>query len=215
MSAKEQQVGSGSASVSRSGRGGSRARRGALDGVPHVSVLVPESPEGELSYLELGRVATAHGVRGALKVKLHDPNSITVDAVAPERLRLASRGGVRVLHRKGGTLIVAVAGVVDREAALALRGQALLAPRSAVVLNADEYLCDQLVGCDAVEGERSYGRVREVFCAGASDILVVDDGECERLIPFVEPWVVAVDLERRLIELYEAEVWDAQPLNPS
>jgi len=34
---------------------------------------------------------------------------------------------------------------------------------------------------------------------GANDVLVVSGGEKEILIPFVDPWVTAVDLEEREI----------------
>jgi len=40
------------------------------------------------------------------------------------------------------------------------------------------------------------GRVNHLFATGANDVMVVKDGERERLIPFVQgPYVHAVDVD--------------------
>ena len=54
----------------------------------------------------------------------------------------------------------------------------------------------RVVNCEGVE----LGEVAEIFATGANDVLVVR-GERERLIPFVEPVVVKVDIEASRLTL--------------
>src|SRR5512143_4079802 len=76
----------------------------------------------------VGRVAGAHGLRGLLRVRTFRPDS---PSIAPDRTLLlehaGSRRDVRVLSvaAHGATLLVALDGVTDRDAAEALRGATL------------------------------------------------------------------------------------------
>ncbi len=155
----------------------------------------------------------AHGLRGAVKVHLHNVDSEAL--AASERVILAVAGEERSLQSRflgeaGGLAILELEGVKDRDAADALRGARVLVDREALSpLAEDEYFYVDLIGC-RVEDEAgsALGTVAEVFSAGASDVLVVRDGHEERMIPLVDEWVVAVDLEARCIRVRGAEQWE-------
>jgi ribosomal 30S subunit maturation factor RimM len=51
------------------------------------------------------------------------------------------------------------------------------------------------------EGGESLGQVSGVQSAGGADVLSVREGRLERMIPFVDTWILAVDLEARLIRV--------------
>lgn len=90
-------------------------------------------------------------------------------------------------------------GVDDRDAAFALKGCQVAIPRSAMPLpDDDEYYWADLVGLAVVNvaGE-ALGVVDKLFETGANDVLVVKDGEIERLLPFVGHVVLKVDLPSR------------------
>lgn len=92
-------------------------------------------------------------------------------------------------------------GVVGRDAAAALRGCEVAVPRSAMPPSHEgEYYWVDLIGLDVVntQAER-LGVVERLFETGANDVLVVKDGDTERLLPFVGPVVLKVDLAARLI----------------
>ena len=175
------------------------------------------SEEASRELLEIGVVIRAHGVRGALHVRLHDPTSTSAAEAAPQtwRLRLADgslREGLRWVGQAKDGLVISVEGLDDRDVAETWRGAAFCVPVAVVPLADDEYLYVDLIGCAAVEGERSFGEVVDVFSAGASDILVVRDGDEERLIPLVDAWVATVDIAARRIELRDGDAWDPQPI---
>lgn len=167
--------------------------------------------------VELGIVVKPHGVRGAVKLRLHNPHSEALDALA-DQLLLQAPGAqprpaaLRVLFAGGQLVTVQLDGVADRDAAEALRGARLLVPRGALPEPDDEefYVAD-LVGCVVVDAELGeLGTVAQVFEAGASDILVIRDAAAgtERYIPLVDDWVTAVDPRAGRIEVVGADQWD-------
>lgn len=105
-------------------------------------------------WLTVGYVAGVHGVRGALKVRLHDPASQAVRIGATLQLWRddAHVGDFEVAPgtsatERDGEFRVVLAGVGDREAADALRGCELRVERAALPpLAPDEYYLADLVG---------------------------------------------------------------------
>jgi 16S rRNA processing protein RimM len=81
------------------------------------------------------------------------------------------------------------------------------APREALPAPAqEEYYWADLVGLEVVnEQGLALGRVKSLIETGANEVLVVADGDRERLLPFVEQVVKAVDVAGRLIRVD----WDA------
>lgn len=92
-------------------------------------------------------------------------------------------------------------GVDDRDMAFALKGCQVAIPRSRMpAAGDDEYYWADLVGLAVVNtaGE-ALGMVERLFETGANDVLVVKDGDTERLLPFVAQVVLKVELEARTI----------------
>jgi 16S rRNA processing protein RimM len=99
-----------------------------------------------------------------------------------------------VVERKGTDArpIVRLAGVEDRTAAEALRGQVLRPPQDDPPGD-DEWLIEDLVGC-RVEG---VGEVTGVLTGISCDVLEVGDA----LIPLISDAVTRVDVENKVIEI--------------
>ena len=107
--------------------------------------------------------------------------TLTVDAVRPH----------------AASLLVRFAGVTDRAAAAELRGVLLTVEATGLpdLDDPDEFYDHQLEGLAAVGPDGvQLGTVREVVHALASDLLVVDTGRGEALVPFVRAIVSEVDL---------------------
>ena len=136
-----------------------------------------------------GRVGRAHGLDGSFYV-IHPTENLTVGSEVEV-------GGLRaVVERRAGTderPIVRLAGIGDRAAAEGLRGQELLV--EAGELEQDEYLTEDLVGCD-VPG---VGTVRRVIALPSCDVLEVGDDAV--LVPLVSDAVSRIDLDARVIEV--------------
>jgi 16S rRNA processing protein RimM len=97
---------------------------------------------------------------------------------------------------KGG-FIVRFENVRDRDAAEVLRGRTLLIrPEEARPLEAGEFFLHDLAGLEVCTTEGDVvGRIIEIYEGGPGHLLGIDDGERERLVPFIERIVRAVDLE--------------------
>jgi 16S rRNA processing protein RimM len=91
--------------------------------------------------------------------------------------------------------LVRVAGVSDRGAAQALRGQTVVVPGGREDLGPDEWYDDDLVGC-RIDG---LGEVRAVLHGPSCDVLEVGDEGI--LVPLVRDAVRSVDLEAREIQV--------------
>ena len=98
-------------------------------------------------------------------------------------------------------IILKFAGIDSIEEAETLRNSEICVPESeAVELEEDEFFDWELEDCEVVsiEGDR-IGKVKEIFRAGENINLVVEDGEKDYMIPFVEAICTEVDVEKKLI----------------
>lgn len=154
----------------------------------------------------LGRVLSAFGVRGELKLESWtEPRSaifryqpwIVRDPQGRERELSGVRG-----RESGKYLIASFPDVTDRDAVEALRGTEIYVPRSALPPPSEgEYYWVDLEGLRVVTVDGvDLGTVSHLFATGANDVLVARDDERERMIPFVIPqYVVSVDFEAQRV----------------
>jgi 16S rRNA processing protein RimM len=144
----------------------------------------------EARWATAGRIGRPHGLDGSFHVE--HPSHPLMEGV---KVRVGDREAE--VDRRAGSderPLVRIAGVGDRDAAAALRGQILLVLDESE-LERDEYLVDDLVGC-RVEG---LGEVRAVIAAPSCDLLEVGDERV--LVPLVSDAVTRVDLDARTIEV--------------
>ncbi len=159
-----------------------------------------------------GRFGRAHGVRGELRLWPHNPQSPLLIAgreirvgTRPDQLTVYTLEQVRLDARSA---VVRLAGVEGREAAEALNGADWYEDRGAFapLADPDEIYCADLVGLSArtVDGT-PLGRVVDVMTNGATDILVIQGGGREHLVPFVTDFVERVDLQAGEVLIVPAE----------
>ena len=155
-------------------------------------------PAGTTRYLTLGQVASAHGVRGGLRVNTFtDP---------PEALLghrqwhlLSASGQQRDVKLKAGDayrdqLRVELEGVTDRDAALALAGWWVQVDRSELAAPAArEHYREDLVGLPVVnEAGVALGAVSHFVDLPAGTVMVVR-GAREHWVPAAPPHLKRVD----------------------
>jgi 16S rRNA processing protein RimM len=163
----------------------------------------------------LGRIVAPFGVNGWLRVHPFgdDPEAwrkmpqwwLSADVNAPAESWKAC--GLEGLKLHGDGVVAKLAGIDDRDASEALGSCYFGAPREALPAPVkDEYYWADLVGLAVVnEQDQPLGRVRSLLETGANEVLVVADGERERLVPFVEHVVKAVNVAGGVIRVD----WDA------
>jgi len=148
----------------------------------------------------LGAIAGAHGVRGAVTVKSF--TAVPEDLVAYGPLTDATgrrRFRLRLTGRSRGSLVVAVEGVGDRDAAEALRGTQLFVRRAALPPpeEEDSYYYSDLLGLrvETLSG-KVLGKVVAIDDHGAGDVLTVRGSSgADLLLPFTKGVVPTVDLD--------------------
>lgn len=159
----------------------------------------------------VGVIVGAHGIRGDVKVKSFTGEPEGVAAYGPVRTESGQRTfSLKVKGEAKGTVVCAVKGVTDRNAAEALKGTRLYLPRTALPpqeLEEDEYYHADLVGLtvEMADGSGVVGTVAAVYDFGAGDVLEVSPvpgGVTAKpvMVPFTKAVVPVVDIAgRRLV----------------
>jgi 16S rRNA processing protein RimM len=159
--------------------------------------------------VQVGYVSGAYGVAGWVRVKPFSDDADALLSVKTWWFDKPELHDVDVKQRKehGGDVVAQLVGVVGRDAAEALKGAAVQVPRSHFpALPDDEFYWSDLIGLtvENLQGE-CLGQVGDMMSNGPQSILRVvalaaaeppaDGAEPapERLIPFVDQYVVKVD----------------------
>jgi 16S rRNA processing protein RimM len=145
----------------------------------------------------VGRVVSAHGIRGELKVE-----SLTD---FPERFRAGSRlwleGVPRIIERsrqQGKMLIIKLDAIDSRTHAEALRGKQLMVPEAQAIEDESVYYLHDIVGLQVVEDSgEALGEVVDVLATGSNDVYVVRGRRGEVLLPALDDVIKEVDLSAR------------------
>lgn len=178
-------------------------------------VSLPEEPRSEdvgESLIVMGRVTGAFGVRGWIKVQPYTeaPGSLARYpswwlGEAGERQEFE----VAECEVHGDHLVARLAGCDDRDHAARLKGREIAIPRAAFPpAGEDEVYWTDLIGVKVsnLQGHE-LGEVVDVFSNGAHEVLrIVRDGE-ERLLPFVDAVVHALNVPARRMEVEWGVDW--------
>ena len=165
----------------------------------------------------LGRIVAPFGVQGWVRIHPFGDDPLSWRRMA--QWWLSAEDGARDEHWKpfrlrscrahGKGLVASFEEVPDRNAAEAIAGHFVGAPREVLPEPAtDEYYWGDLVGLEVVnEAGDALGSVSGLLSTGAHDVLQVQDGDTERLIPFVAAYVLEVDLAARRIRVAWEKDW--------
>jgi len=148
-------------------------------------------------HILVGALAGAFGVRGEVRLKSFCADPAAIAAYAPVVTEDGRSFGVTLTRPLSGAFAARLTGVATREAAEALKGTRLYAPRDRLPpLGMDEFYHADLVGLEVVDaGGAILGRVRAVHDHGAGDVIeVARPGRPELALPFTRAVVPTVDL---------------------
>jgi 16S rRNA processing protein RimM len=164
--------------------------------------------------VEVGYVSKAHGIKGEIVAIPHDASSTSLGEVSV--LWIGGREySVTRSRPVPGAFLIQVEGVSDRDVAGALRGLPVQVAREALDLDDDEMLLADLVGCRAqLPDGTAWGEIVGVEI-GLQDRLVIHHDGKEKLLPVVDAFVGAVDLERRVVIVTPPEGIPEDPIIPA
>ncbi|MDP1658905.1 MAG: ribosome maturation factor RimM [Methylotenera sp.] len=177
----------------------------------------------------MGRIVAPYGVFGWLKVV---PDTEAFDGLFDYDTWWLGKGDdwremvVETAKVHNDVLVVKLAGIDDRDAALACKGKQIAVPRDQLPeAEENEYYWSDLIGLRVKNKQDiDFGLIVDVFETGANDVLVVKpdtvkvevakevfakevvkDKPQERLLPFIESVVLDVDLKAKTMLVD----WDA------
>jgi len=160
----------------------------------------------------VGAIAGAFGVRGEARIKSFCAEPEAIARYGPLTTEAGQSVELRITRAVKGGFAARLSGVATREAAEALRGTRLYAPRERLpALADDEFYHADLIGLLVLDtGGAELGRVRAVHDHGAGDILEVRRrGQDDLLLPFTRAVVPTVDLAAgRIVADPPAEIGD-------
>ena len=147
----------------------------------------------------VGAVTGAFGVRGEVRLKSFCAEAADIAAYGPLSTEDGTRSFDITLTRPVAAGFAArLSGVTSKEAADALRGTRLFAPRTALPgLGDDEFYHADLIGLDAFDtGGAPLGKIAAVLNHGAGDLLELRGPGLKSplLVPFTRAIVPTVDL---------------------
>lgn len=168
------------------------------------------------SFLHIGTIRRAHGLRGQVKVALDDAESDVFEHI--EHIWVSPRPNTgkdatadlqkwplrEVRSLENGVYLVTLDGVGDRTAAEALQLRDVYAMRDELPeLAEDEVYQADLVGCQVVQaGGVAVGTVSAIEQMNGNFLLVVErQGREAALVPLVPAMITDIDLVARTVEI--------------
>lgn len=159
----------------------------------------------DVKLVPLGRVGKPHGVRGELRIWPHNPASSMLKrdrmirlGREPERIQECR---VVALRTDGKGPVIRLDGIDDRDKAAALTGCIWFGDRDEFgPISDDEVYIVDLVGLNVrtVDG-RTVGVLKDVWQVGPADLLVIQDGRQQHLVPNIPDFVERIDVEGKEI----------------
>jgi 16S rRNA processing protein RimM len=159
------------------------------------------------SRVDVGLVIRPHGLRGEVAVEVL--SDVPDRFVAGAELQVSGEGGeietrtLASVRQHGARLLIRFEGIETRDQAEELRGLILQIDRERVPAPPPGfYYHFELVGCRCCDRERGdLGRISDVVSGGGGELLRVQDGRREILIPFVAAFIVALDRQARILHV--------------
>ena len=161
--------------------------------------------------IAVGKILGPWGLKGEVKFLLYNPSSeilfktrqiFLLSGFVFEKHELSS------VRQQGRYLLLHFKGLNSPEKASELKGKEVWVGKEALPVSQEgEYYFEELIGFKVVDLEgKEFGEVLSLANYGASDLLVIKQGNTEYLVPYAEGWIEKVVAEEKKIIVTE-QVW--------
>lgn len=163
-------------------------------------------------YFRIGKIISTHGIKGEVKIfpttddiKRFDRLSkfyiVTSDNASDDDFKDLSHYEKEIVKYLKNTVVLKIKTIDGIETATKYIGKNLYVDRdSAVDLSLNEYYVMDLIGLKAYYNEKEVGKVVDIMKTKANDIVVVNFNDKEVLVPMVDDYIEAIELENSLIK---------------
>jgi 16S rRNA processing protein RimM len=151
--------------------------------------------------IEIGGIARAHGIKGEVVIITHDPDSDTLSKVSSIYIDGVAHPVEAARNTPQRGWLVKLADVHTRNDAEALQGKQVQVDRAALELDDDDVILDDMVGCEVrLPDGTPWGTIDAIDVANPHQaLLVIIDGDLERLLPLVDEFVTNIDLDAGVV----------------
>ena len=165
--------------------------------------------DGNKQLISLGTIATAHGIRGEVKLRSFTADPYDITSYGPLSDKTGKQYNITVTGGTKDALIARIEGVTTRDAAEALRNTELFVARDALPeTDEHEYYHADLIGIKlSLESGEAFGTITGVHNFGAGDLVAVmlASGE-EELLPFSKATFPNFDIKKGMGIIVPPEV---------
>ena len=156
-------------------------------------------------FFECGRVCSAHGVRGILKVEpwCDSPKVLAMQ----KRIFVADKNG-KYNERKiisasvsGNLVLLGIEGISTREEAFCMKNTVLYLKREDIPVADGAMLLQDMIGLSVIDVDtgRVYGKIKEISDGARSKIYTVETENGDVLFPAVTEFVKEIDENRGVL----------------
>lgn len=157
--------------------------------------------------LRVATIINTHGLKGECKLYIHTDQP-------QERFKKGN-----ILYLQDGTELEVISyreqkgfgyckfvGVDTIEKAETLKTREVFIKKSDLPKSEDEYYYYELVDCEVFNEQEEYlGKVSDILETGVNLVLRIQDGKKSFLLPFVDAFLIDVDVEQKKITIKEME----------
>jgi 16S rRNA processing protein RimM len=157
----------------------------------------------------MGRVLAPWGLKGAVKVQRFGSSLWKFSEWWVGEPGKHRKVAVAECREHGGHLVARFEGCTSPEEAAAFRGAEVAIERKDLPKTAEhEFYQADVVGFEVVNAQGEIlGRVKEFFSAGAHDVMRVEHGDRERLLPVAGDVIRKIDLQAGRVEVEWGADW--------
>lgn len=159
--------------------------------------------------LVIGKITSAHGVRGEMKVLPMTDDMTRFDLVDQISVRLGKKVleyTVENVRYHKNKVLLTLEGIKDKDQADGLRNGLIEIPRDqGVELEEDRFYIVDLIGMDVYEDGELIGKLKDVLQYGAADLYVIRENGKEWMLPATKENILSVDLENNRMDVFVPE----------
>lgn len=156
----------------------------------------------------IGKILSAHGVRGLVKFRSYMDDIASLPHYNPVRCADGREITLTIKHSSGGEYIAEIQNISDRTRAETFRNQDIFVTRDKLPETDDgEYYIDDLIDMNVIDtNNNEIGIVIDISNFGASDLLNIKHKNGKSFFcPMADPFLVDVDLENQKIVIDQFE----------
>ncbi|MCQ2486343.1 MAG: ribosome maturation factor RimM [Clostridia bacterium] len=156
-----------------------------------------------LKYLEIGQIASTHGVRGEMKVNAWVDSPEFFGELETVYLGKDGKDPYTLLSYRPhkNQVLITLEGIDNVDKAAPLKNRIIYVDREEFELPEGRNFIAELIGCTVKDADngREYGKVKEIFNNGANDIWRVESNGKEYYMPDIPGLIVDTDVDEEIV----------------